>query len=55
LQILIGQRQDRNLRQIDLLRPRQRQQQVERPLIARDVDHQRWLAVRQLCRPAGFE
>jgi hypothetical protein len=54
-QILIGQRQDRNLGEIDLLLPRQRQQQVERALIPFDVNHQRRLAVGDLGRPSGFK
>jgi len=54
-QVLVGQRQDRNLGEIDLLLPRQRQQQVERALIALDVDNQRRLAVRKFSRPSGFK
>ena len=54
-QILIGERQNRNLGEIDFLLPRQRQQQVERALIALDVDNQRRLAVRKFSRPSGFE
>ena len=42
-EILVGQRQDRNLRQIDLLLTRQRQQQIERAFEAFDVDDQRRL------------
>ncbi len=40
-QVLLGQLQDRDLAQIDLLRARQGQQQVERPLEAVDIDDQR--------------
>ena len=54
-QVLIGQRQDRNLGEIDLLLPRQRQEQVERTLIAFDVDHERRLAIGDLGGPSGFE
>ena len=54
-EILVGQRQDGNLGEIDLLLPRQRQQQVERALIALDVDDQRRLVVGEFGRPAGFE
>ena len=54
-QILVGQRQDRNLGEIDLLLPRQRQQQVERPFIALDVDDQRRLAVSDFGGPSGFK
>ena len=54
-QILVGQRQDRNLGEIDLLLPRQRQQQVERALIALDVDDQRSLAVGDFGGPSGFK
>ena len=55
VEILVGQRQDRNLGEIDLLLPRQRQQQVERALIALDIDHQRRLAVGELGGPSGFK
>jgi hypothetical protein len=54
-QILIGQRQDRNLGEIDLLLPRQRQQQIERALIALDIDDQRRLAIREFGGPSGFK
>ena len=54
-QILVGQRQDRNFGQVDLLLPRQREQQVERAFIALDVDDQRRLALGKLGRPAGLE
>ena len=40
-QVLLGQLQDRDLAQVDLLGARQRQQQVERPLEAVDIDDQR--------------
>src|SRR5215216_4946268 len=43
-EILVGQRQDGDLRQIDLLLPRQHQQKVERPLKSLDVDDQGRLA-----------
>ena len=55
LQILVGQRQDRNLGEVDLLLPRQREQQIERALIALDVDDQRRLALGKLGRPPGLE
>ena len=54
-QILIGQRQDGNLGEIDLLLSRKRQQQIERPFIALDVDNQRRLVGREFGRPSGFE
>ena len=54
-QILVGQRQDRNLGEIDLLLPRQRQQQIERAFIALDVDDQRRLAVGEFGGPSGFK
>ncbi len=54
-QILVGQRQNGNLVKIDLLLPRQRQQQVERTLIALDVDDQRRLVVRHFSRSSGFK
>ena len=54
-QILIGQRQDRNLGEIDLLLPRQRQQQIERAFIPLDIDHQRGLAVGDVGGPSGFK
>jgi hypothetical protein len=54
-EILIGQRQDGNPGEIDLLLPRQRQQQVERALIAFDVDHQCRLAIGDVRGPSGFK
>jgi hypothetical protein len=55
-QILVGQRQDRNLGEIDLLLPRQRQQQVERAFIALDVNDERRLTVGgHLGGPSGFK
>ena len=42
-EVLVGQRQDGNLGEIDLLLPRQRQQKIERAFEALDVDHQRRL------------
>ena len=54
-EILVGQRQDRDLGEIDLLLPRQRQQQVERAFIALDVDDQRRLIVGELGGPPGFK
>ena len=54
-EILIGQRQDGNLGEIDLLLPRQRQQQVERALIALDIDDQRRLAIGDFGGPSGFK
>jgi len=55
LEILIGKRQDRNLREIDLLRPREREQQVERTFITRNVDDQRRLALGQFRRSTGLK
>ncbi|MGY4289272.1 hypothetical protein ACVWXO_008538 [Bradyrhizobium sp. LM2.7] len=55
VKVLVGQRQDRNLGQIDLLLPRQREQQVERAFIALDVDNQRRLTLGELCGSPGFE
>ncbi|MGY3118158.1 hypothetical protein ACVWXQ_002095 [Bradyrhizobium sp. S3.14.4] len=55
VEVLVGQRQDRDLGEIDLLLPRQREQQVERALIALDVHHQRRLTLGELCRPPGFK
>ena len=43
-QILLGERQDRNAREIDLLVARKVQQQVERPFEAGDIDDQRRIA-----------
>ncbi len=55
-EVLVGQRQDGNLGEIDLLLPRQRQQQIERALIALDIDDQRGLVVGEFSRrPPGFE
>ena len=42
-EVLIGKRQNGNLREIDLLLARKRQQQVERAFKALDVDHERRL------------
>src|SRR6202035_4198552 len=50
-EILVGERQDRNLGQIDFLLARERQQEVERTLKTLNVDHQRRLiggALRQI-------
>ena len=56
LQVLVGQRENGNLGEVDLLLPRQRQQQVERALVALDVDDQRRLAlVGKLGGPAGLK
>ena len=54
-EVLIGQRQNGNLGQIDLLLPRQRQQQIERTLIALDIDDQRWLAFRDFGGASGLK
>ena len=54
-QILVGQRQNGDLGEIDLLLPRQRQQQVERALIALDVDDQRRLAFGEFGGTSGFK
>ena len=40
LKILVGELEDRDLRQVDLLVARQDEQQVERPFIAFEVEHQ---------------
>jgi hypothetical protein len=40
-EVLVGQLQDRDLREIDLVPPRQLQQQVERPLESVEVDAER--------------
>ena len=53
-EILVGQRQDGNLGEIDLLLAGERQQQVERTFKALDIDHQRRL-VRAALRKLGFE
>jgi len=42
---LLGQGQDRDAVQIDLLAPREIEQEVERPLIAVDIDEQRRLVL----------
>ena len=55
LEILIGQGQNGNLGEIDLLLPRQRQQQVERAFIAFDIDDQRRLVADDFSGPAGLE
>ena len=47
-EVLVGQRQDRDLGQIDLLLARERQQQIERTLETLDVDDQRRLVGRPL-------
>ncbi len=54
-QVLVGQRQNRNLGEIDLLLPGQRKQQVERALITLDVDDQRRFVVRQFGGPPGLK
>ncbi len=54
-QVLIRQRQDGDLGEIDFLLARQREQQVERALIALDIDDQRGLVVGEFGRPAGFK
>ena len=54
-EILVGERQDRNLREIDLLLAREREQQIERALEALDVDDQRRLVGGELRRQLGFE
>jgi hypothetical protein len=55
VEILVGERQDRDLGEIDLLLPRQCEQQVERPLVALDVHHQRRLTLGEFCGPPGFK
>ena len=42
-EILVGKRQDRNLREVDLVVARQFEQQIERALEAADIDDQRLL------------
>ncbi len=42
-EVLVGQRQNGNLGEVHLLLPRQREQKIERALIAFDVDDQRRL------------
>ena len=42
-EILIGEREDRDFREIDLLLACQHQQQIERAFEALDIDHQRRL------------
>src|SRR3546814_8359282 len=41
IEILLDEIEDRKLSQIDLLRPRERKQQIKRPLPAVDIDRQR--------------
>src|SRR6185437_11945066 len=48
-EILVGQRQDRQLCEIDLLLARQRQEQVDRPLEPVEIEDQRRLGC-PLCR-----
>jgi hypothetical protein len=50
-EILFDERQDRDGGQVDLLVPRQRQQQVERALPAFEADDQ---GLRRLCRRGGL-
>src|SRR5262249_22954693 len=54
-EILVGQRQDRDLGEIDLLMAGQRQQEVEGPLETLDVDHQRRLVGSALRGKLGLE
>ena len=54
-QVLVGQRQNGDLVKIDLLLPRQCQQQIERSLITFDVDDQRRLVVGEFGGPSGFK
>src|SRR5262249_44738888 len=44
LQVLVGERQDRDFRQIDLLLAGEREQEIERAFEALDIDHQCRLA-----------
>ena len=44
-EVLVGQRQHGNLGKVDLLRAGERQQQIERALVAGDVDDERVLVV----------
>jgi len=55
LEVLIGERQDRDLGKINLLRARERQQQIERTFITGNVDDQRRFAFGQLSGPAGLK
>ena len=43
VEILVGQRQDRNLGEVDLLLAREREQQIERTFKTFDIDNQRRL------------
>src|ERR1044072_3721665 len=54
-EVLVGERQDRDLRQVHLLLARERQQQIERTLEARNVDDQRLLVGGEIGRQCGFE
>src|SRR5262249_24482109 len=55
LKVLIGERQDRDFGQIDLLLPRERQKQVEWTLIAANVNDQRLFTFGKLRRPARLK
>ena len=55
VRVSVGKGKDRDLRQVDLLLARQRQQQVERTFIALDIDHQRRLAFSDVGRPPRLE
>ncbi|MNX96116.1 hypothetical protein D3C86_1284180 [compost metagenome] len=50
LQILFGERQHRNARQIDLLRARKMQEKIERAFETRDIDDQPGLTRQPLRR-----
>ena len=52
VEVLVGERQDGNLGEIDLLLARQREQKVERTFEALDVDDERRLVVAALRRIA---
>ena len=53
-EILVGERQDRDLREIDLLLARERQQQIERAFEALDIDDQRLLVGGEIGRKRSF-
>src|SRR5262249_9609719 len=54
LEILLGEREDRDLREVDLLPPREVEQQVERALVAAHLDVHDFVAGR-LGRLRGLE
>ena len=54
-EILLGKLQNRNARKIDLLPPRELQQQVERPLEALDIDRERRFVERPIDLETFFD